>query len=309
MVMSSPSKRDRALADRMLADERVEQAGLADAVAAEHAGDLAGLRRERHAAQRLRRAVVQIDGVDVEHRPIAPDRLRPRARSVDTWSIVPSASTEPSCRHVTLTPSSRTKAMSCSTTTTVRSRLISLSSSAVCRVSASVMPATGSSTSRSFGSCASSMPISSHCFCPCDRLPATRSRSARQPHDLQDAVDAAVVLGVLAPEQGRARPAVALEREQEVVLDRVHLEHGRLLELAADAELGDLGLVELGEVVRAVESTSPSSGRVLPVTTSIMVVLPAPFGPMMARISPGSTASDRLLSALKPSNETVTPLR
>ncbi len=56
-------------------------------------------------------------------------------------------------------------------------------------------------------------------------------------------------------------------------------------------------------------TTSPSSGRVLPVTTSIMVVLPAPLGPMMARISPGSTSSERLFSALKPSNETVTPLR
>ena len=49
------------------------------------------------------------------------------------------------------------------------------------------------------------------------------------------------------------------------------------------------------------KKTSPSSGRVLPVTTSIIVVLPAPFGPMMARISPVSTTSDRSFSALKPS--------
>jgi hypothetical protein len=40
-----------------------------------------------------------------------------------------------------------------------------------------------------------------------------------------------------------------------------------------------------------------------------MVVLPAPLGPMIARISPGSTSSDRLFSALKPSKETVTPFR
>ena len=46
-----------------------------------------------------------------------------------------------------------------------------------------------------------------------------------------------------------ARTAASrLQRQQEVVLDRVALEHGRLLELAADAELGDLGLVELGQV-------------------------------------------------------------
>jgi hypothetical protein len=32
-------------------------------------------------------------------------------------------------------------------------------------------------------------------------------------------------------------------------------------------------------------TASPSSGRVLPVITSIIVVLPAPLGPMTARIS------------------------
>src|SRR5476649_1977749 len=56
-------------------------------------------------------------------------------------------------------------------------------------------------------------------------------------------------------------------------------------------------------------STAPSSGLVLPVIISIIVVLPAPFGPMMARISPGASVSDRLLMAWKPSNETCTPSR
>ena len=49
----------------------------------------------------------------------------------------------------------------------------------------------------------------------------------------------------------------------------------------------------------------PESGRVLPVMTSIMVVLPAPLGPMMQRSSPGSTCSVSSLSALKPSKLTV----
>src|SRR5580700_6822143 len=168
---------DGAAAHRLLAGQSIEQAGLADAVAPEHAGDLARLRLERHRPQRLRGAVVEIDGLRVQH------DQRPKYTSTtrsfcDTWSIEPSASTEPSCKHVTLTPRSRTKVISCSTTTTVCSLLISLSSSAVCRVSTSVMPATGSSTKRSFGSCASSMPISSHCFWPCARLPARRLRTA-----------------------------------------------------------------------------------------------------------------------------------
>ena len=82
---------------------------------------------------------------------------------------------------------------------------------------------------------------------------------------------------------------------------RVPVEHGRLLELAADAELGDRGLVEAGEVVVPSKQHVAFVGRVLPVMTSIIVVLPAPFGPMMARISPWSMASERPLSARKPS--------
>jgi hypothetical protein len=42
---------------------------------------------------------------------------------------------------------------------------------------------------------------------------------------------------------------------------------------------------------------------------SIIVVLPAPFGPMMARSSPGSMTKDSEFSALKPSKETDTPSR
>ena len=48
----------------------------------------------------------------------------------------------------------------------------------------------------------------------------------------------------------------------------------------------------------------PESGRVLPVMTSIMVVLPAPLGPMMQRSSPASMARLSLLRALKPSKLT-----
>ena len=103
--------------------------------------------------------------------------------------------------------------------------------------------------------------------------------------------------------------ALAGERELEIVLDGVALEDGRLLEFPADAEPGDLGLVEPGEVDLAVEIDLARSGRVLPVTMSIIVVLPAPFGPMMARISPGSMTSDSSLSARKPSKETETPSR
>ena len=72
-----------------------------------------------------------------------------------------------------------------------------------------------------------------------------------------------------------------------------------------------LAIVASSSLVRSWsrKRTVPAVGRVLPVMTSIMVVLPAPFGPMMARSSPASTISDRLFSALKPSNTTETPSR
>jgi hypothetical protein len=58
---------DGAPRNRVLAGERIKEARLADTVAAEHAGDLAGLGLERNGTQGLRGAVVQIDGVDFEH--------------------------------------------------------------------------------------------------------------------------------------------------------------------------------------------------------------------------------------------------
>ena len=263
----------------MLADQRAQQAGLADAVAAEHAGDLARLGFERNAAQRLRRAVVEIDGIrassiasfrDAASRTrirctrassgsrfatrndviIAPNTLRSRARCADTWSMVPSASTEPSCRQVTLTPSSRTKAMSCSTTTTVLSRLISFSSSAVC-----MRLGVGHAGDRLVDQQQFRLLRQQHAdlqpLLLAVRQAAGDARAQRlEPDGARGCASMrASCSAVLAPQQGRARAPVVLQRQQQIVLDRVHLEHGRLLEFAADAELGDLRLVELGQIV------------------------------------------------------------
>ena len=68
-VSPSPSHRMRRARRMLLADDGAQQRGLADAVAAEHAGDLARSRRSSgHAAQRLRGAVVQVDVLDGQHR-------------------------------------------------------------------------------------------------------------------------------------------------------------------------------------------------------------------------------------------------
>src|SRR5258705_12148812 len=70
---------DAATADRLLAGESIKQTGLADAVAAEHASHFAGLGGERDRAQRLRCAVVQVDGLCLKH------RYRPRYTSITRW--------------------------------------------------------------------------------------------------------------------------------------------------------------------------------------------------------------------------------
>src|SRR5665213_1703878 len=159
---------DRAAGDRLFADDGAQEAGLADTVAPHEGADLADLGGERDVAECLGGAVIQIDVLGFEHRGHGqrPRYTSTTRGSAETWSSVPSEMTLPSWSTVTLTPRARTKVMSCSTTTTDFSRAMPLSSSAVASVSASVMPAAGSSTSSNLGSCASSMPISSHCFWP-----------------------------------------------------------------------------------------------------------------------------------------------
>src|SRR5205085_784705 len=51
----------------------------------------------------------------------------------------------------------------------------------------------------------------------------------------------------------------------------------------------------------------PAVGRSTPVRQLNKVLLPAPFGPMTARISPGSTSNETLLSAVKPPKRSVSP--
>jgi hypothetical protein len=109
----------------------------------------------------------------------------------------------------------------------------------------------------------------------------------------QDALDPLALLALGRRRRTACGRAVARQRQQQIVLDGVVLEHRRLLEFAADAELAISVSSSLVRSVTPSNRRRRSSGRVLPVMTSIIVVLPAPLGPMMARISPGSSVSDR----------------
>src|SRR2546422_7166837 len=54
-------------------------------------------------------------------------------------------------------------------------------------------------------------------------------------------------------------------------------------------------------------STRPEVGLMTPVRQLKKVLLPAPLGPMMARISPWATSKLTLLSAVRPPKRTVSP--
>ena len=208
--MSWPSHSIRPAERPDLTDHGAQRAGLADAVAAEHAGDLADHRRQRDPPERLAGAVVEIDALDAQHGS-APQidfddalvvlHLVERALGQDRALV----------QHGDLGSRPRTNSMSCSTTTTEWLWLISRRSSPVVSVSASVMPATGSSTSRSSGSWTSSMPISSHCFWPWLSSPARRRAAILEPDDPQDPVDPVALLAArgrrTASATDRARPS------------------------------------------------------------------------------------------------------
>ena len=96
------------------------------------------------------------------------------------------------------------------------------------------------------GSCISSMPISSHCFWPWDRA---RRRGARRASCRPMVSSTSSMRSRSAPVEARTRGAPARRLSPASASSRFSntvwlLEHGRLLELAADAQAGDLGLVE-----------------------------------------------------------------
>ena len=180
------------------------------------------------------------------------------------------------------------------------------SSSAVRSVSCGVMPRPARRPA------AARAPASAAC-----RSPATASGRATACRPARRAASVRPIMSSTSSMRSRCWPAGARaaacqndlspgQRQLQVLEHRELLEHRRLLELAADAGLRRSRARSASAGRCSGRTTrSPASGRVLPVITSIIVVLPAPFGPMMQRSSPGSTYSVSALSALKPSKLTV----
>ena len=253
-----------------------------------------GRGRERDAAQRLAGAVVddrrpstcsmrsapQIDFDDASGRS-APGRCEP---SASTRALVQH-------RHLDLADA-RTNSMSCSTTTTEWSPAMlaqQLARSARSRRRSCRRPARRPAAAR--------VPASAAC-----RSPATASGRATELAGEPVALVASRPDGARGSRRsGRARRGSAAEqREPERRASPSAPARGSPTTVWLSNTVGFWNLRPMprraisassmrGEVdVAAGTSRSPLSGRVLPVMTSIIVVLPAPFGPMMARISPAS---------------------
>ena len=198
-----------------------------------------------------------------------------------------------------------TKSMSCSTTISECLPRSSFSNSPVRSVSASVIPATGSSSSSSLGSCMSSMPISSHCFWPCDSRPAGRKAcsSSRMSARVEPMASTCSPLR-RASSVARTPLSIFIASSRFSNTEWFSNTVGRwnLRPMPAWAICGSL--IRVRSMVWP-KNAVPVSGRVLPVITSIIVVLPAPLGPITQRSSPTPMSSVSLLSARKPSKDTV----
>ena len=75
----------------------------------------------------------------------------------------------------------------------------------------------------------------------------------READGLQHLVDPLGLGAAAAPEQRAAHGVIDIQRQQQIVVNRLALEHCRLLEFTADAELGDLGFVQQREIMGAVK--------------------------------------------------------
>src|SRR5499426_518724 len=195
-----------------------------------------------------------------------------------------------------------TTCMSCSVKSSVRlrSRARWPISAIESRVSAADMPAVGSSSSRISGSSASAMPSSSCFWPPCESRPAVSCAFSRRPTASSCASVSSRKRRSTGPSMRQPRPRCETYaactfsntvrrgkmfwRWKERPMPRRHRRCGAILVTS-----------------RPLSSTCPESARRWPVIRLKSVVLPAPFGPMIALIEPRGTAKLTPSTARKPS--------
>ena len=173
--------------------------------------------------------------------------------------------------------------MSCSTTITVAVSFSLLRSRTVLFTSGSVIPAVGSSSRISAGAPMLAIPISSHCFSPCDSQvagwaarsvnPTTSSIASarRRPSRLPNLNSAA-----------RCRFSSTVSSSSTLATWNLMLIPSRATRNASQPVMS-----------RPRKRTVPELGRMAPLRILKKVDLPAPLGPITQRSSPASTLRSR----------------
>ena len=310
--MSSPSKTIVPLRSGDKAEDRAKRRRLARAVAADQRDRFARGDVQRDVEQHVRLAVGGVESCDRELELRVTARLRRARRRRDRppepprWRAPPPArprrSASPRLSTSTRSAWPNTTSMSCSVNSTpiVRSR----ARRAVRPISAwrslGAMPAAGSSISSNFGSLASAMREFEPLQVAVGELAATALRLIGHADEIEQARRLA---DVVARRPAKRRPTARMMREQrhlDVFRDRHRGESRGDLEGPPDAQAPDVGAASCRRCSGRRCVMRPLVGASWPLIMAKQVLLPAPFGPMSASISPASSAKLTSLTAWKP---------
>src|SRR4051794_6512271 len=204
--------------------------------------------------------------------------------------------------------SANTASMSCSTSTIANLPFSLAKRLTMPADSAGPMPAIGSASSRRRGPVASAIAISSARFSPCGRTPAGSPARCSSPTSASDANAGSRSNGSrragfqkrkLCPDRACTASATFSSTVNSRKIEVIWNERA----IPSPARRGGPSRDTSVPAKRIV----PASGRSSPESSAIRVVLPAPFGPMIAWSSPGATASDTSLVAVRPPKRLISP--
>ena len=199
--------------------------------------------------------------------------------------------------------------MSCSIRSSVTSGGSESSSSVRRSRSPRERPEAGSSSIISFGSVALAMPTSSWRCWPCESEPTERVQRVGQPARARPRRGRARAARARGRQSARPQPAAVApdDREVEVVLDR--RARGRAGTSGTCGRRPACGRMRAGRLVTSVpiRSIVPLVGWKSPAMRLNSVVLPAPFGPRIARRSPCATSRSTSRTACTPPKRRPTP--
>src|SRR5215471_11666437 len=196
----------------------------------------------------------------------------------------------------------KTTSMSCSVKRSVsfRSRAMRSMRRIESRVSVADIPAVGSSSSRISGSSASAMPSSSCFWSPWERKPDTSPAWPTRPIDSSSASVSARYSAPTGVSKFHPRPRC--DRKAAWTFWYT-VRRGKMLvrwnERPMPSRQRSWGAMPVTSCPR--KRTRPASGRRWPVMRLNSVVLPAPFGPMIALMEPAGTVKLTPPTAMKPS--------